>query len=628
MTDANPIPDEDNAAGPPNGPGGRSFASRFLDLAADYWSSEEKLAARTLTFFLIVLTMAQIVVPVLINRWSASFFDALEQRSMEQFLIQVGALVLILITNVVVTATHLWVKRKLQVGWRKWLTRKALREWMAQGRHYQISYMPGEHDNPDGRIAEDIRITTEVALDLAHSVLYCFLLLLSFTQILWRLSGVLPVTLGDVTIGIPGHMVLVALLYASAGTAGAMVLARPLVRAHNRRQTVEANFRFGLVRARENSEAIALIHGEDDERRRFRDLLRFVEGGWNAQTSALTRLFMFSSGYSVLSTGFPLLVAAPRYIAGALSLGELMQIAQAFQQMTAALSWPIDNLSKVAEWRASVERVLGLHDVLQDLQDDIAYMDENTISVERAPGDSLIFQGLAVADPDGQPVLHGFNGKIDKGERVLITGDPDAAMKLFKVVAKLWPWGQGQVILPQEASIFFMPQRPYLPIGTLRGALSYPSAPDGFATEQIVAAVKRVGLERFADSLDDSNNWERILSGGDCQRAGFARLLLHRPDWIFILQATDALDPHGEEEMMQLLEDEFPAATVLTIGYHAALEAYHQRGLLLERSSEGPVRVKDSRERREAARAPAKTGPIPWSNRLFKQLWKRGERRG
>lgn len=610
---------------PPTRPKG--FFGQFIQLASPYWNSDEKWMVRGLTALFILLTMAQVVVPILVNLWSANLFNALEQRSMDRFLVQIVWLLGILAVAMTITSTHLMLKRHLQIGWRRWLTRTLLDDWMADGRHYLVSHMPGDHDNPDGRIAEDIRNTCESAIDLAHSLFYCLLLLVSFTQILWSLSGVITVTLFDTAIAVPGHMVFVSMLYASAGTTAAVLIGRPLVRTVNMRQTVEANFRFGLVRVRENSEAIALLHGEPDERRRLSDLFVAVRKGFNLQTNALAKVFLFSSGYSVLATGFPFLIAAPRYIAGVINLGELMQIAQAFQQMTSALSWPVDNLSKAAEWKASVERVLALHNALQTLKEQQEHTRAATsIQVETGDRPALVFNDLCVAKPDGGKVVSNFTETVEAGERVLISGDPGAVIKLFKVVAGLWPWGSGRVFKPNDADIFFMPQRPYLPIARLRSVLAYPAGPDSFDSEFLVAALARVGLGHLSGRLEETTSWENVLTLGEQQRLGFARLVLHRPNWIFIQEATDGLHPDGEHEMMQLVREEFPAATVITVGYHSALEAYHERKLTLEPSKDGQVEVKATTLDRGGERR-RKMSPLDLRNWLIHPLRRQGERR-
>ncbi|MGE5547053.1 MAG: ABC transporter ATP-binding protein/permease [Solirubrobacterales bacterium] len=601
------------------------FFRRLLALAGGYWNSEDRWRVRGLTSLLVVLTLCQVVVPILVNLWSARLFTALEQRSLHGLMVQVAALGGILLVAMTITSTHMMAKRRLQVGWRRWLTRELLDNWMADGRHYLVTHMPGEHDNPDGRIAEDIRNTSEAAIDLAHSLFYCLLLLISFTKILWSLSGVITVPLFGMDWDIPGHMVFVSMLYATAGTTAAVLIGRPLVRTVNMRQTVEANFRFGLVRLRENSEAIALLHGEPDERRRLTDLFRGVVNGFNRQTSALAKVFMFSSSYTVLAAGFPFLIAAPRYIAGSIGLGELMQIAQAFQQMTSALSWPVDNLSKAAEWKASVERVLALNDALVELKQHQELDRTQGIIIETGDRPALEFRDVCVSNYSGSVVVSNFTQEISEGERVLISGDPGAAIKLFKVVAGLWAWGCGRVELPCNASIFFMPQRPYLPIARLRSVLAYPSGPDSYDDVTLTVALERVGLGNLLTRLDETNTWENVLTIGEQQRLGFARLLLHRPNWIFIQEATDGLHPDGEEQMMRLLRDEFPAATVITVGYHSALEAFHDRKLELEPSLDGHVQVKATVLQRPDRRR--KMSPFDLRHWLMHPMRRQGERK-
>jgi putative ATP-binding cassette transporter len=598
----------------------RGFFRQFVRLAGPYWSSERKWVARGLALALVVLTVLQIVISIRINLWSADLFDALEQRSMERFLIQIGVIAVILVSNMAITAVHLWVKRFIQLDWRRWLTGRLLDHWMDGGRHYQVTHMPGEHDNPDGRIAEDIRIATEDTIDLAHSLLYSLLLLISFTQILWMLSGALVVPISATGMEVPGHLVWVALVYSTIATSLALWVGRPLIRATDRRQTTEANFRFGLVRARENSEAIALQHGETDERRRFRDLFHGIVDAWRRQTTALTNIMLFTSGYSVLSTAFPVLVAAPRYIAGTITLGTLMQSAQAFQQMVGALSWPVDNLAKVAEWRASVERVLGLSKALQDLDEDVGHIDPHTIVVEETDQPDLVFHDLSIAHPDGEVIVSGIDATVRPGERVLVSGDPAAAAKIFKVVAGLWPWGRGRVERPRGGTIFFMPQRPYMPISRLRSAVSYPAGPGAFDNATLGQAMRRVGLEHLLPRLDEVGAWEQILSADEQQRLGFARLLLNRPNWILLQEATESLDPESEVEMMQLVCEEFPSAGIMTVTYHPALEAFHQRQMVLERSTNGLVLIKETRLRRDTDRRGRME--VPWSRRILGTLRK------
>ncbi|WP_353860866.1 ABC transporter ATP-binding protein/permease [Azospirillum formosense] len=579
------------------------FTRRFLRLAGGFWSGGSRPGGRNWTVWLLagalgLLTVGQVVVPILLNLWSQHLFDALEQRSMDRFLLMIAAAGGIILFNIANTILHLRVKRRLQLGWRTWLTHKLLGDWLTRGRQHQVTYLPGDHDNPDGRIAEDIRIATEAAIDLVLSLSYCALLLISFTNILWRLSGAPEVTLAGSTFHVPGYLLYIALVYAAVGTSIALLMGKPLVRAVNRRQGHEASFRFGLARVRENAQDVALLHGESGERDRLSLLFGGVQRGWNGQTHALSNMMVFSAAYSVLSAVFPILVASPSYIAGAISLGVLMQTAQAFQQTVGALSWPIDNLARAAEWKASVERVLGLHEALQRLDREIGGEGTERITVERSEGggseggDGLSFRGLSIAEPDGRRVVEPFDLEIRPGERVLIVGDPAAAVRLFRAVARVWPWGGGSVVLPALSRVFFMAERPYLPHDTLRAALSYPRAAETVGDADAAAALERVGLGHLRPRLDEPDSWDEVLAVPEQQLLGFARLLIHRPDWIFLDDSTDSLDPRTEEAMLRLIDAEFPDATLITIGSHPGLERHHRRKLVLDRTDD-TVRVRE-----------------------------------
>ena len=346
------------------------FLWRFVLFALPFWSAEHKWRNRGRLAVIAALTVAQVAVQVGLNSWSAQLYNAIEGRHLDAFLGLIATFVLLLLASILVFSITLYTKRRLEFAWRVWITKNTLSVWMAQGRHYQLGLVAGEHgDNPDGRIAEDIRVTTESAVELGQAAFYCILLFATFVAVLWTLSGVIHVEIGGTVIPIPGFMVFVALAYSAIGTSLALWAGFPLVGASNLRQTVEANFRFGLARAREYSESIALIRGDADERTHLQELLRGVRRGWERQTYGLVRIIVFTTAYGVLANPFPLLVAAPRYIMGFISLGTLMQMAQAFSQVTAALAFPVDNLSGLALWRASVERVMALQDALGGLQE-------------------------------------------------------------------------------------------------------------------------------------------------------------------------------------------------------------------------------------------------------------------
>ena len=562
----------------------------FWRLAGPYWGpgSPERMQAWTLTGSLVLLTLAQVALAIGLNVWNQRFFDAIGAGALELFLRLIVVFALIVLGNVVINVVHLWVKRRLQIGWRNWLTHRLVDAWMASGQHYRLGQAPGDPDNPDGRIAEDIRIATEYAVELANSAVYSNLVLISFIGILWSLSGVVTVPLGSMSFDLPGHLVWIGLIYALLGIWAALLVGRTLSPAANRRQAAEADFRFGLARARENALGIALLGGEADERRRFYGLFQSAIAAWNRQTRALARIFAYTSSWSLLSGVFPILVAAPRFIAGSISLGTLMQSAQALQQMTSAMSWPVDNLTKAADWRASVERV-------RDLQ--------NALTRQTAPDggaklirhdEGLEFRHLSLAEPDGRVVIDALDLKIAPGELVVATGPSDVTGKLFTAMAGLWPWSRGEIFLPPGEAVFFVPQRSYLPVGELRDAVCYPTPPDLCGDAVIAQQLQRVGLGALVPRLHEAGPWERLLSADEQQRLAFARVLLHRPALILLYDATNALDAVPEAELIALLARQFPQASVLALRHHGEPTTGFSRHLFFQRSN-GHVTLQERR---------------------------------
>ena len=554
------------------------FLWRFILFALPFWSAEHKWVNRGRLALVAALTVAQVAVQAGLNAWSARLYNALEARHLEAFLQQIVTFVLLLLASIAVFSLSLYVRRRLQFAWRVWLTKNTLSVWMAEGRHYQLGLIAGDHDNPDGRIAEDIRVTTESAVDLGQSLFYCILLLVTFVDVLWRLSGVVHVTIGETVIRIPGFMVLIAFTYSAIGTSLALWAGFPLVGASNLRQTVEANFRFGLARAREYSESIALIRGDADERTHLQELLRGVRRGWESQTYGLVRIIVFTTAYSVLANPFPLLVAAPRYILGYITLGTLMQMAQAFSQVTAALSFPVDNLSGIAQWRASVERVIALQDAMGRLDEELG---ENRVEVSHE-GSSLQLAAVRVMEHDAAPLMRELTAEVHPGEHVLIDGDTQVCHKLILAIAGLWPWGTGKVTLPANANIFIASDRPYLPVGALGEAVCYPLERGECMPDDINSALRRVGLGDWVGHLGVVESWENVLSAAQQQRLSFARILLHRPDWIFLAEATNALDAAAQREMADLLVAELPSAAVVAVGRPGLFDKFFQRVLHVE----------------------------------------------
>jgi vitamin B12/bleomycin/antimicrobial peptide transport system ATP-binding/permease protein len=589
-------PDPAPAASPGTVPGTKkSFLRQVLRLAGPYWNCERCAKVRGATLLLLLLTMGQVGLTVWVNYWNRALFDALEQHSVRGVLLMVAVFAVIFVLTIAVTAVHLIVKRWLMINWRAWLTEQLVGNWMEDGRHYRLLFSAGEHDNPDQRIAEDIHIATESAIALIHSLVYSLMTLGLFIEILWSVSGSIVVP-GTGGVQVPGYLVPLAFLYAAMGSSISWMIGRPLVRATNALQSAEATFRFGLSRSRENSEAIALMRGEPMERAsstlRFGQIIR----EWDRQSLAYMGLVSFGSGYGALLPVLPLLVAAPQYIHGVMSLGVLMQAAQAFQRLTSALSWPVDNIGEIARCRASADRVLSLYEDMRQLDEDVHAPSGQRIALGRSERARLVIEDLCITEPSGHVLLEHFSADIRRGERVLIEGNPAVTGSLFKVIGGLWPWGSGRVWLPAKGSMLFVAQRPFLPEGTLREALCYPHFPDAFPTSAIRHVLECAGLAWLAQRMDERDNWEQVLPQRAQQRLGITRILLQRPVWVFMEEATDAFDPKGERLILEMLHRELPNATLLNISFHPGLRQLYHRTLVLSRVQDAKVLFNRRRE--------------------------------
>ena len=535
-----------------------------------------------------VLGAANVGIALWLNIWNRDFFNALDKRDVGQLMELLWMLAAIVASAGVAVAIQLHVKRRLQINWRSWLSHVTVQRWLNGGRQYQLGMLADEVDNPDGRIAEDIRVSTEFAVEFAQSILQCVLQLFTFLSVLWILSGTMPIKLFGFEFNLPGYMVWAAVAYALVGSLLTYFLGRGLIHAGNIRQSREADFRSGLTRAREHAEGIALMRGEDDERERLRGSLFDLRSAWNVQTRGQGNLSLLTSSLAYLAPIVPLIVALPRYLGGEIALGGLMQTAQAFSSVQWALSWLIDNFPKFAEWRASTDRLVHLHVALTDLEESSEMADEERIVVHPpAESDRLIMRELGVARPSGEMLVAEAEVEIQRAERVLIRGQSGSGKStIMRAVAGVWPWGRGAIHLP-TGNITFMPQKPYFPLGTLRDVMLYPAEPEGVSDDVLKDMLHKVGLDHLRDRLDETERWDHILSGGEQQRVAFARVLVQKPDWIFMDEATSALDEAGQENVMKLLIEELPETSVVSIGHRPGLEVFHTRELTLEPGADG-----------------------------------------
>ncbi|NMJ43517.1 ABC transporter ATP-binding protein/permease [Roseomonas sp. JC162] len=547
--------------------------------------------ARPLLFGVVLLTLVQVGIQIRFNTWNRDFFNALEHRDAAAFRTQMLVFLALAAASMAAAVYQLYLKQLLQLGWREWLTERLTGAWMREARHYQLEAGAAEADNPDQRIAEDARVATELAIEFSVGLLISVSTLIAFVGILWSLSGPLAFTLAGHAVEVPGYMVWAAVLYAALGSAATWLVGRPMVGINVRRTTAEADYRFGLTRARESGESIALIRGEPDERRGLGLLFGRVRDAMHALMRSQRNLMWLTSAYGTLAMVFPTVVAAPAYFAGAMSLGVLMQVGAAFGQVQAALNWFVDSFPRIAEWRGAVSRLVAFQDALDDLDAVAADPAQPTITIEEAQegaDESLVLDALEIAFADGTTVIAGASAVVAPGERVLIKGESGTGKStLFRAIGGLWPWGGGRIVTPPRAAMAFLPQRPYLPLGTLAGVLCYPRPVDEFEPTQLQEALGQVGLDALAERLDEEERWDRVLSLGEQQRLAFARLLLHRPRWIFMDEATSALDEANQDAMMNLIVEALPEAAMISIGHRPGLEAFHSRSLTLVKSAEG-----------------------------------------
>ncbi len=570
----------------------RNFLRDLWRLTKPYWTSNERWVARSLLAAVILLNLGTVFVAVEINKWQASFFNSLEKKDQVEFMRLLGVFGGLALAYIVMAVYQLYLSQMLQIKWRRWLTERYLDDWLGHRTYYRLQLTDRATDNPDQRIADDLNSFVGTTLSLTLGLLNAVVTLGSFLYILWGLSGAITLPIGEGGVTVPGYLVWVALIYAAAGTWLAHLIGRPLVGLNFTRQRVEADFRFSLVRFRENTEAIALYAGEEDEKRGFmRRFVAVAENWWDIMRRQ-KKLTWFQAFYGQLAVIFPYVVVAPRYFSGAIALGGLMQTASAFGQVQGSLSWFIDAYATLAEWKATVDRLVGFRSAM-DVAGRAAVEAPGVERVMQPRGD-IAAQSLKLSLPNGRVLLEDAQLVLQPGVSTLVTGPSGCGKStLFRAFAGIWPFGEGRVFWPEQARILFLPQRPYLPIGTLRQVLSYPSSAEAFDDATLTDALNRTGLGRLQERLDEQQHWGMLLSGGEQQRIGFARAWLHRPAWLFLDEASSALDDAAERAMYELLE-ELTQTTVVSIGHRAGLAALHRRRIVIEGGDAGGGSLKEA----------------------------------
>lgn len=548
---------------------------RLWWLIRPYWTGPERWVALRLLAVVVGLNLGEVYISVLLNKWNNDFYNALQTLDKPAFLAALGRFSWLAFLFIVVAVYKIYLNQLLRLKWRRGMTDRLLGDWLANKRYYRLQWNRDTADNPDQRIAEDIEQFIGLTLGLSLGLLSAVVTLFSFLHILWGLSGPLDMTIAGQPLHLPGYMVWVALLYALAGTWITVRLGRPLVGLNFEQQRREADFRFSLVRLRENSESIAFYQGEEWERAHLARRFGLIYQNFLALMRQQKKLTWFTAGYSQIAIIFPILVASPRFFAQKIQLGGLMQTASAFGQVQGSLSYIVDSYTSIATWKAVTQRLLGFQQALEEPKSDSPALPDPTCHRQ------LTTRNLRLFRPDGRLLLESINLDLGTGDSLLITGPSGAGKStLLRALAGLWPFMEGEIQLPAPERCLFLPQRLYLPLGTLREALSYPSH-DPLSPEMMATALHHCGLKAFMPHLDETTAWTARLSPGEQQRLGFARILLRRPDFVFLDEATSALDEPAEAALYRLLQQHCPQTVIVSVGHRSTLREWHQRHLSL-----------------------------------------------
>ena len=573
----------------------RSLVRRFWRTAGKFWASEARAIAWMLSGGLLLTILALIGAAYAMNLWNRAIFDNLQSRNAAAVAWLSVIYFVILAISVALSVTQVYARMTLQRRWRQWLNDRLVDRWLSRGRYYQLNLVGGDHANPEYRIADDVRIATEAPVDFVSGVTHAFLSAATFIVVLWTIGGALHVNLFGWQADIPGFLVIAALIYALIASGAMVLIGKRFVQASENKNQSEAEYRYVITRLRENGESIALIRGEEEERAGLERSLKKVLSAWREIAFQNMKTTVVSQTSSYIAPVLPLLLCAPKFLDGSMTLGQIMQAASAFTIVQGAFNWLVDNYPRMADWTASARRVASLMvaiDALQEAEEGDG-IGRITIDHEATGEAALHLKDLAVKLNDGTAVVDDTDVSIMPGERVLIAGKSGSGKStLVRAVAGLWPWGGGLIEVKKGAKMFLLPQRPYVPIGTLRRAATYPDAAESRTVEEVADAFEQVGLGHLIEKLDEDAPWDQTLSGGEKQRLAFARILLHNPDIVVLDEATAALDTKSQVKLMELLVDRTDS-TLLSVGHRPELEAFHTRKIELEKHTDGARLVRD-----------------------------------
>ncbi len=585
--------------------------ARFWDAALGFWRKGGGRTAWSLTFMVIAIALTNLALQYRLNVWHRVMFDALDKRDGSGVLYQTMIFFPLIAAVVGVAAAATYARMTLQRRWRDWLNAHVLDQWLTSGRYYQLNLVPGDHTNPEYRVAEDLRLSVDAPVDFSIGVFSAVTSAIVFIGVLWFIGGELTIPIGSTVLRIPGFLVVAAFIYALLASGSMVMIARGFVTVSENKNQAEADYRYMLTRLRENGESIAILGGGNEERAGLDGAFTTVRKRWYELMIQYIRTTIVSQSSNGVAPIVPILLCAPKYVAGTMSLGEVMQAASAFMIVQAAFNWLVENYPRLADWTASASRLASLLVSLDRLER--AEREETTGRIVRkqAEAGTLRLRDVSVTLDDGSAVVNEADIEIARGEKVLVVGESGTGKStLVRAIAGLWPWGTGEILIKFEG-LFLMPQKPYVPLGTLRRAVTYPLSPEEVDDAVVRTTVEEVGLGHFLDRLDEDATWEHVLSGGEKQRLAFARVLIQRPEIIVMDEATAALDPLGQEQLMRLLLERLPEATVISVGHRAELEAFHTRKLVLEHHADGARLVSDESIQRTFGRSAHLLSKLP-----------------
>jgi len=563
-----------------------AFLAEVRRLAVPYFKGEDRWPGRALLAAVILLELATVFLNVQFNEWNARFYNAVQEKNWDVFKSELLFFCVLAAFFIFVGVYQQYLQQWLRIRWRNWLTEKYLARWLDRGTHYRMRTVGDPADNPDQRIAEDLELFTLRSIELSIGLLNAVVTLVSFIVILWQLSNAAGVPLFGTDVKIPGYLVWVALLYAVIGTWITHLIGNVLAALNFNQQRFEADFRYHLVRIRENGEQIALLTGEDVERTGLGVRFARLVANFRAIMNAQKRLTWFTSGYTQASIVFPYVVVSPAYFAGTIPLGILFQTASAFNQVQNAFSFFLRAYATLAEYRAVIQRLTGFEYAIVSANELQA---ESALQLNERPDQSLTLDDVLLWLPHNkQPVVAAAHVSIPAGDSTLLMGPTGSGKStLFRAIAGIWPFGTGAIGIPHNARLFVLPQRPYLPFGRLDEALAYPQPAHDFSPDELRSALDAVGLPQLEPRLEDQASWPHVLSQGEQQRLSLARALLAKPDVLLLDEATSAIDEEGEAALYRLIAERLPNTTLISIGHRSTLAAFHKEKLALVAEADG-----------------------------------------